>query len=125
MNGDMYIIYEGFENDVAEIFKPLIEKFHFKIENISDYGITFINNNCRLKFFREVSLIVWYYNREKYKRGILLTQYFYDKDKKQYEQLNNLYFKKISKEYFVELCSFLIEYFSDELKENLSASADL
>lgn len=114
----MFLIYEGFKNDASDIFKPLIEKFHFSLTNVSDYRVILINNKCKLDFYNEVSLIIWYYNPEKYNKGILLTQYFYEKDKIQYDKLNELYFKKSNKEYFINLCDFLIKNFSEELKEN-------
>jgi homoserine trans-succinylase len=114
---DMYEVYKGFKDDVTNIFKPLIEMFHFKIEDVSDYGVTLSNNKCQLKIFCEVSLIVWYYNKEEYKNGILLTQYFYNKNRAMYNELNDFYFTNRDRKYFQHLCSFLIDNFSKELEE--------
>lgn len=113
----MYMIYEGFQQDAFEIFEPIIKKFNFKINYLSDYGITLVNNKCKIDCLCETSLSFWYFNTKKYKYGILLTQYFYDTDKKKYEEFNKLYFGKRTKQYFVELCGFLINNLSDELKD--------
>lgn len=111
-----FIIYEGFENEIEDLSEPILKKFNFKVEKISDSGFDMVNDKCRLSFSSEGNLIIWYYSTE-YESGILLNQLFYDKYPNYYVELKEIVFSKKNSELFKDLFNFLLKYFSKELEE--------
>lgn len=58
-----FLIYEGFETDVPEIFKNVILRYNLKIKYVSDSGVKLENNKVVLDISYETGLILWVTNK--------------------------------------------------------------
>lgn len=109
-----YLIYEGFKDDHELIFKDFRSKFNFKITDVSDSGIHFVNNRCRLDITYETGIQVWL-KIPKYNISEMIPILAMFKGDAIYYK--NIVQKSDVKKSMIELSDFLITYFVGELSE--------
>lgn len=112
-----FLVYDGFQQDAPEIFKNLIEKFNFKIKNLSVYGLTFINNRCELNLFYETGVQLWL-KVPKYNVTEMISILSVFKGEKVYQEYRSVRRVENIKQELIGINDFLCTYFVDELKEN-------
>jgi hypothetical protein len=113
-----FLIYDGFNNDASLCFKGIIQKFNFKIIDVSNYGAHFINDRCILDIVFETGGIQMWLKIPKYNISEMIPKLCMYKGDKIIDEYNNIVRKGNSKETMLELSSFLETHFSEELKEN-------
>jgi hypothetical protein len=112
-----FLIYEGFQNEASLIFRKFIEKFDFKILDVSEYGIHFTNNRCNLDLTYESGIQLWL-KLPKYNISEMIPKLCMFKGDNVYNKYREIAMKDSSKEQINELSEFLIDYFSEELNPN-------
>lgn len=117
-----YLIYHGFGNDAAEIFKHTIIKYNFRITYLSDSGINLENSRINLNISYESGLQVWYTNKTskdsemlykicKRKGEIVISEFF---------KILDCIFTDNRKDCLTNLSNFLVTNLSDELSDNFN-----
>ncbi|MGL1886337.1 MAG: hypothetical protein OCD76_07460 [Reichenbachiella sp.] len=54
-----FLIYEGFGDDIEDLFRVLIKTFHFEVKNKNDSGVIFENAKVVLDFSYETVPVFW------------------------------------------------------------------
>ena len=114
-----FLIYEGFETDVPEIFNNVILKYNFKIQYVSDCGVKLENSKVVLDISYETGLILWItdklmnvqtmVNDIVSDKGIKIKEEFY--------AICNSIFTIDRKGTMINLSVFLLTHLTDELSD--------
>lgn len=111
-----FLIYDGFENEIEFCFKEIIQKFNFKTHRISNYGVDFENSRCVLDLSYETGIQLWL-KIPKYNITQMISTLSKIKGDKIFEKYRIIVLKKNNSDTMQELSRFLVENFSEELKE--------
>ena len=107
-NDEMYLIYQGFERDINDVFINFTKKLNFEIDYKSDYRFEMHNSISKITILAEVSLSIWIYNSQ-YSEGILMSQLLYDLDRNLYNQFISIASGNRNKLCFISIANFIFD----------------
>ena len=113
---ERFLIYNGFKDDFKLIFNDLINRFNFKVGNVSNNGISFFNKRCILTITNETGIQIRL-KIPKYNISEMIPVLSMFKGDFVYEQYRSIILKEKGFDTLKELSSFLINHFSDEMQE--------
>lgn len=113
-----FLIYEGFENDVEDIFKDLIVRFNFNVTDKSDSGVFFKNSSVLLEVFYETGVQTWIKRHQPKSTQMLYLLVKEKKLEKQFFEIIGENFYRDRKASLKRLSQFLVDHFTEELSED-------
>ncbi len=113
---ERFLVYNGFENEIETCFNDLIQRFNFKTQTISNYGLDFVNSRCILNLFYETGLQLWI-KIPKYNISQMVPVLCMFRGDEIFEEYRSILSKQMNCDTMRELSKFLIDNFSNELSE--------
>jgi hypothetical protein len=117
-----FLIYNGFGNDVDELFKSFIKKYDLSILDKNDSGVSFENNTFKLDIFNETGLQMWFMNKKNNQTIMFLDLCLENEiDEVYWAIMIYINDNNYSKRSIIALCQFLnLSAFSDKFSDKQS-----